>query len=119
NCAGGGRNAPSSNGGDVSQASIADAAGTLWVGDMEAHNTLDYPYRFLGNTLAIVNGDGGKRLQTGIGSSAALVARHLEMTNVLFTDGHVKSLRLESIMAQNPTPATAANKYPMLTPESD
>jgi prepilin-type N-terminal cleavage/methylation domain-containing protein/prepilin-type processing-associated H-X9-DG protein len=120
NCAGNNRNGPSWNEGDVAQAVLAEPATTLWVGDSEAHNTGNYPYRFLGNTLKTVPGSPSPlRLQTGIGSSAALAARHLDTTNILFCDGHVKAMKFDAIAKENPTPTTAANKYPMLSPEAD
>ncbi|RYX85717.1 DUF1559 domain-containing protein [bacterium] len=120
NCSGDGRNGASSNETDVSQASLQEPATTLWVGDVEAHNTADYPYRFLGNNLAVVNGSPApKRLQTGITTSGALANRHLETTNILYCDGHVKAMRLENIAKINPTPATVANRWPILTPEAD
>ena len=64
---------------------------------------------------------GPRRLQAYNGQSAALVERHLETTNVLFTDGHVKSLKMNVYWPKNnPDPnAPASSRHPMFTTEDD
>ena len=118
------RSAPSDNDADVAGAAIEDAAGTLWVADMEASGSLATSYRFAGNGVSLfpvgssirfVNND-----NPGSGDGGAIKDRHLETSNVLFCDGHVKALRLDAIARQNPgTTVTSLNRLPMLTTEID
>ncbi|RYG72841.1 DUF1559 domain-containing protein [bacterium] len=105
------RTAPSQNGSaSVSQAAIADAAGTLWVADMEADGALNPAWRFLGR----FSSKNGNRAVLYSAQSAAITQRHLDTANVLFCDGHVKALKNDAIVAKN-----AAGVNFMLTPESD
>jgi prepilin-type N-terminal cleavage/methylation domain-containing protein/prepilin-type processing-associated H-X9-DG protein len=115
NCAGDNRTAPSSNASDVSQASLQEPSTTLWAADAEITGTTDYSYRFLGSNMSVIKGDPSpQRIASNIGSSAGIGNRHLETANILFCDGHVKSLKLDAIIKKN-----ASNVYSMLTPESD
>ena len=120
NCAGDGRTAPSANDRDVALASLQEPATTVWVADAEAYATIDPTYRFLGNTFVFDEAARPRRLQAYDGQSAALVERHLETVNVLFADGHVKSLKMNTLAANNPNPAApASSRHPMFTVEAD
>ncbi|RYG72842.1 DUF1559 domain-containing protein [bacterium] len=118
----GSRTGPSWNENDTSMASLEDAAGTLWVADMEADGSLNTAYRFLGNNITFATGAPGPRSRLLPGSSGvggAIVGRHLETTNVLFCDGHVKSLKLDAIARSNNTDPQSRTRYPMLSVEND
>ncbi len=115
-------NAPSNNTADVAQASLQEPATTLWVTDMEADGSVTPPYRFIvgnGNVLTFGTGSQGRRLIGFSAQSAAIIDRHLDTTNVLFCDGHVKSQKLDAIAKLNPSPASVLNRYPELSIESD
>jgi prepilin-type N-terminal cleavage/methylation domain-containing protein/prepilin-type processing-associated H-X9-DG protein len=116
-------NGPSLNEKDVSAAAVVDPAATLWVADMEADGNLDYAYRFVsgnGNNLSFASGSGSNRRLIGYANfSGSIVDRHLETTNVLFCDGHVKAQKLNDIARVNTNAASVFNKYPILSVESD
>ena len=120
NCAGDGRTAPSDNERDVAVASLQEPATTVWVADAEAYATIDPTYRFLGNNFTFDETTRPRRLQAYNGQSAALVERHLETVNVLFADGHVKALKMNTLAANNTNAAApASSRHPMFTVESD
>ena len=120
NCAGDGRTAPSDNANDVAMASLQEPATTVWVADAEAYIDITPAYRFLGNTFVFDEAARPRRLQAYDGQSAALVERHLETVNVLFADGHVKSLKMNTLAQNNPNPsAPASSRHPMFTIEAD
>jgi prepilin-type N-terminal cleavage/methylation domain-containing protein/prepilin-type processing-associated H-X9-DG protein len=120
NCRGDGRTGPSASDSDITLSSIEDPAGTLWVGDQEAFVTVDAASRFVGNNLNFDNTSRPRRMEGFAWLSSAWVERHLETINVLFCDGHVKSLKLNIIATPNPNPtAPVSSRYPMLTNEAD
>ena len=120
NCGGDGRTGASVNDRDVSLASLGSPATTVWTADSEAYQTIDPAYRFVGNTFTFDEAARPRRLQAFNGQSAALVERHLETVNVLFTDGHVKSLKMNILAQNNPDPnAPASSRHPMFTTEDD
>jgi prepilin-type N-terminal cleavage/methylation domain-containing protein/prepilin-type processing-associated H-X9-DG protein len=122
-CSGNELNGPSSNANDVAQATLQDAAGTAWVTDMEIEDFPTPAYRFIpgdNNTILFKTGAAGHRHITGVYSlSGTIVSRHLEMTNALFCDGHVKSQRLEALGRVNTAAATVHNRLPVLSVEAD
>lgn len=123
NNSGFGRNGPANNGGDQALAALQDPAGTLWIADKEADENPTPSHRFLGNTAFFPTGapfGPRSRLTFSSGNGAAITARHLETTNVLFADGHVKSMRLSAIARENPgTTSASPNRYPMMSIEAD
>jgi prepilin-type N-terminal cleavage/methylation domain-containing protein/prepilin-type processing-associated H-X9-DG protein len=118
NCAGDGRSGASVNGPDVSLASLQAPTTTIWIGDSVAYQQTDTAYRFVGNNLTFDDTTRPRRLQAFNGQSGALVERHLETLNLLYCDGHVKSVKMNSIAIPK-TGVPAANKYPALTTEDD
>ena len=118
NCQGDGRSGPGWNEGDTALASLQSPATTLWVGDSVAYQRVDPAYRFLGNNLTFDEAARPRRLQAYNGQSSALVERHLETINLLYCDGHVKAVKMNSF-ANPKTGVPAANKYPALTNEDD
>jgi prepilin-type N-terminal cleavage/methylation domain-containing protein/prepilin-type processing-associated H-X9-DG protein len=122
-CSGNGLNAASNNSGDVAQASLAEPATTAWVADMEPDASFTPAYRFIpnsNNTVAYGAGSSSYRRLTGaISQSSGITNRHLETTDVLFTDGHVKALRLETLGRYNASSATVSGRLPMLSIEAD
>ncbi len=83
---------------------LADAAGTVWISDI----TSGADRNSFGWSCAPAGGSGCTSTQpaTVVNTTANpnqidyMVARHLETTNVLYTDGHVKSQRLSSLAAR-------------------
>lgn len=98
--AGDGQTPPRSAAYLVSLSSIVSPASTVWATDNINRRTTEEPNGAFGflwqnaaSNPAVTTGDGGfKRLEK-------IVARHLETTNVLFCDGHVKSLKLDALAA--------------------
>jgi prepilin-type processing-associated H-X9-DG protein len=118
----GNRNGPGWNEGDTAVASIAEPAGTLWVADMEADGSLNTSYRFIGNNISFPpGGSGGNRRMIACpsGAGGAIIDRHLSTTNVLFCDGHVKSMKLDAIARSTTTDSLNLNRYPMLSTDAD
>ena len=117
------RTGPAWNAEDISLAAIEDAAGTLWIADKEADGSVDTAYRIIGNNATFTIGSSfGPRARLIFGSpgqGAAIVARHLDTTNVLFCDGHVKSLKLDAIARSTGTNPQLENRYPMMSVQSD
>ena len=110
---------PSANGIDISLSSLDESSTTLWVADMEQQPPADgviWSYRFIPTSIGMTIVAGSPRkLKAGTNYSADIPERHLDTTNVLFCDGHVKSLKLDAIAKQN----AAGTTYPMLTVQSD
>ena len=118
NCAGDGRSGPGSNEGDTAMASLQSPSTTLWIGDSVAYQQTPTAYRFVGNNLTFDDASRPRRLQAYNGQSGALVERHLETINLLYCDGHVKAVKMNSFAIPK-AGAPAANKYPLLTTEDD
>ena len=96
---------------DTSLSSIDAPATTFWVTDTapNASNANKGKYRtcFKVDIPFVVSTDRTKAMEGGTDNyGAAIASRHLETTNVLYADGHVKSLKLGAIGAKNTaTPA--------------
>ena len=107
-------------------AKIQAPATTVWVMDGIASDWTG-PYIEWDNpqTFSVTNVGGIPQFGPGT-TDKVIVARHLETANVLFADGHVKSLRLE-IVAKSKALASAAGQgcgsgctiYPAFTAEAD
>ena len=85
---------------NVSLAQIVVPATTVWVADTDANN-LYHTYRFSWPNKAAnptIAAGSPPRFPTNL---AAISARHLDTTNVLYCDGHVKSLRLDALAKTN------------------
>ncbi len=88
--------------GSLSLASVESSATTVWVGDSNGA----YNFSWASGQPAVSGTP--KRLGNSDYQNGSLVERHLETTNVLFVDGHVKAMKLNSLIA----PATdGAYKY--------
>ncbi len=93
-------------------ASIDEPVTTVWVGDGSG----SYQIAWLDTSPAITTIGGVKALGDGTLLSGAAVERHLETSNILFVDGHVKSMKMASLTALgNTTPAY----YKYFTPNAD
>lgn len=96
-----------SNGDGLSLAALQDASGTVWAGDIVSGTAaLAFGWQCL-------TGAGCGNQPTPVINNTVtpnqidrLVARHLETTNVLFCDGHVKAQRLESLAARRTADGT-------------
>ena len=105
--------------GGMSLANLNAPATTIWVTDGNGSYQISWPnpndqgqIRDLpgGRVLSWKDtSNPGDYLQEG-----GVVERHLETTDILYTDGHVKSLKLNSVMAQN-----AAGYRVAFTPTDD
>ena len=104
--------------GGMNLANLNAPATTVWASDGNGGYQISWPntgdqgqIRDLGNgrVLSWKPVTDGAYLQEG-----GVVERHLETTNVLYTDGHVKSLKLNALVAQN-----AAGYRVAFTPADD
>ncbi len=82
----------------VSLAQIASPAGTVWATDTDNREETNGSFGFswdnaASNPVISTNTRGQKRLDK-------IVERHLESSNVLFCDGHVKALKIDALAAQ-------------------
>lgn len=84
---GGGDNYTSPNGAAISD--LQDSAGTIWVTD--ANHAYEFTWQNPANNPAITTGT--PRQLSNISE------RHLETTNILFCDGHVKAMKLNAVAA--------------------
>lgn len=86
----------------ISIASIQAPATTVWVTDIEKNGTNILYWRFLfTNPLPTINTTLTPKALVGHASSGRIPERHLETTNVLYCDGHVKALKLDALAARN------------------
>ena len=94
------------NGLPASLALIQEPATTYWIMDSTVNqNRAQYgKYRicFNPNETYVVSADGLKAMETVTNNfGGAIAARHLETVNVLFADGHAKSVKVNSLGAKN------------------
>jgi prepilin-type N-terminal cleavage/methylation domain-containing protein/prepilin-type processing-associated H-X9-DG protein len=110
---------PSSNSSETTLSQLGESATTLWVAD--ASNTAtDYVYRYIpvaksGGDGVSISGSNPRVLNGHSSASGKISERHLETTNVLYCDGHVKAVKLDAIAKQN----AGGTAIPALTVESD
>ena len=94
-------------GGAVALAEVADPAGTFWVGDGEwsdlgnpgnySQNS-GWSYMFdIGTGIPKFYSDPPMQMYGNFDYSAAIIAKHLGMANILFCDGHVKSQNVANL----------------------
>lgn len=92
---------------------LVDASGTLWIGDGNGYFEFAWssaqgdPDDNVIQPNVEVDGSGLRYLDN-------LVERHLNTIPVLFCDGHVKSVKLDSLTRKN-----AAGAYPVFTIQDD
>lgn len=80
-------------------------------------NNWEIAWENSGSNPTIVNGSPGRRLNNGNGE---IVERHLGNANILFVDGHVKSLGLDTITTRRPnTSFGSQNVWPIFTIQAD
>ncbi|BDI28866.1 hypothetical protein CCAX7_009170 [Capsulimonas corticalis] len=91
----------------VSLATLASPASTIWVGDGSGSYQIDWQDQGSVTNPVFVKGglsyfanpnDFGSPNQRQEG---ALVARHTDMANVVYCDGHAKSVRLTNLLGKN------------------
>ncbi len=120
-------NGPGPAKGTVSLSQLGDAAGTAWVlessfgGPGVTNGPPSYfygKYRIMANYFTPFTPSGTPRKAFADSNSfgAAVSERHLETTNVLFCDGHVKALKLDALNARS---RTDNNVFKMLTIADD
>ena len=84
---------------------LEDPAATVWVMDSALNDTngtsVNYgKYRFNFYTYGTYTPSGTPRTVTFNDFTARITERHLDTTNVLYTDGHVKAQKLNSLLAR-------------------
>ncbi|RYG66087.1 DUF1559 domain-containing protein [bacterium] len=84
------------------QATISSPAIIVWAADGVAVN--NYAWQFIGG--ASITGTAGQRRFSG--PQGVIAERHLETTNLLYCDGHVKSRKLDELTRTNSGGALAA-----------
>jgi prepilin-type N-terminal cleavage/methylation domain-containing protein/prepilin-type processing-associated H-X9-DG protein len=84
------------------QATISSPAIIVWVADGVSLNS--YAWQFIGG--ASITGSAGQR--TFSGPQGVIAERHLETTNLLYCDGHVKARKLDELTKKNSGGALAA-----------
>ncbi|MDF2439708.1 MAG: hypothetical protein JWN98_692 [Abditibacteriota bacterium] len=90
--------------GNTSLSSLQDSAGTVWIGDSSAH--FEFAWENKADQPEVIN-DTPRWLDY-------LSERHLETISIIYCDGHVKSVRLDSLTKKN-----AAGAYPAFTIQDD
>ncbi len=105
----------------ISLSNIASPAATIWAADTNNREETNGSYGFswdnaLMNPGVMHNADGVLQLDK-------IIARHLETTNVLFCDGHVKALKPDALAKTktliDPLDATTKNVMTLFTIEDD
>jgi prepilin-type N-terminal cleavage/methylation domain-containing protein/prepilin-type processing-associated H-X9-DG protein len=90
--------------GNTTLSSLQDSSRTIWIGDSSAH--FEFAWENKADQPDVVD-DKPRWLDY-------LIERHLETASFLYCDGHVKSVRLESLTKKN-----AAGAYPVFTIQDD
>lgn len=112
---------------NVALSAVADSAGTAWVVESDysaAGVTNGAPTYFYGKfrffpvyaTQYTPVGKPRRAFADGNSFGAALIERHLDTTNVLFCDGHVKAVKLDALNARS---SADGNVFKMLTIAAD
>lgn len=86
-------------------ASISAPATTIWVGEIlpidttsQAYADFEFNWASRADQPIAATVVRGTPTLVGTASSIGIAARHLETTNILYCDGHVKSVRLDSLL---------------------
>ena len=90
--------------GGKSIAAIGSVVTTVLVGDaFDLGDNADIYSKDVDNQFLYLPNNKPRVIQSNYGSPGnyALTERHLETTNVLFCDGHVKALKLDALVATN------------------
>jgi prepilin-type N-terminal cleavage/methylation domain-containing protein/prepilin-type processing-associated H-X9-DG protein len=96
---------------------------TMWVAEagLGSNSTSKtwHTCRFWGVKIQTIQGTVDPRtLTSSTQYSGRIVERHLETTNVMFCDGHIKALRIDNLTIQSNKPGYAGNRY-MQTMDDD
>jgi prepilin-type N-terminal cleavage/methylation domain-containing protein/prepilin-type processing-associated H-X9-DG protein len=91
---------------NTSLAAIGDAANCVWIGDSSAH--FEFAWENKADQPSVDVDPSGRRYLD------YLLVRHLDTLPVLFCDGHVKALKIETLTRKN-----AAGAYPSFTIQDD
>ncbi len=91
---------------NTSLAALQDAAGTIWIGDSSAH--FEFAWENKDDQPDVATDPSGLRYLD------YLVERHLNTIPLLYCDGHVKSVKLDTLIRKN-----AAGVYPVFTIQDD
>ena len=94
-------------GSGTSLATLASPATTIWAGDGSGSYQIDWQNQnsvtspIFNNSGLPYFGDPGNFTAPNQRGEGALVARHTEFANIVFCDGHAKSMRLSSLLTKN------------------
>ena len=104
----------------ISQASIEAPSTTAWVFDGRSDTSYEI-FNFIPSNTPTIGTDQGVRslFFSGVGGTSAATGvheRHLETTNVLYCDGHVKAQKVDTLNARA---ASNANVAKLFTIEDD
>jgi prepilin-type N-terminal cleavage/methylation domain-containing protein/prepilin-type processing-associated H-X9-DG protein len=81
----------------ISLAALEDVVNTVWAGDMSRSGNTNYLYSFDGNEAPYFN-DAKEPAELGFsGGYYSFGERHLNTSNILFADGHVKAMKLVNL----------------------
>jgi prepilin-type N-terminal cleavage/methylation domain-containing protein/prepilin-type processing-associated H-X9-DG protein len=97
------------NSAGASLASIEDASGTIMITDSKFYYSL-----MPGTPRTAVDADGSACVAPSYSPSKCAAARHLDTVNTLFVDGHVKSMKWQTILG-----GTGVSVYRYWTTSSD
>jgi len=96
---------PFANGTPIAYASVEAPADTVWVGEGEQKQTIyDMAWANVAETPVIIPGSPRVLKNTVSGANQELVERHTEFTNVIWCDGHAKSVKLDYLAATHTMP---------------
>lgn len=108
---------------DATMPRILDPSNTVWIGEtlpIDASNssfhTFEFSWADRTDQPTAVNTVRNIPVIYGTGATVALAARHLGTSNVLYCDGHVKAVRLESLMKPS---STGPGYYSAFTTNAD
>ena len=92
---------PATDDKNITLAAVGSSATTFWVGDA-THPSGDTAKGYAINSygdgdLIVTPGAPGTRLLGKLGEGRGFVERHLETGNVLFVDGHVKAMKIDTL----------------------
>lgn len=112
----------------ISLSQIVQPAGTVWAGDINSRQGTDRSYGILwanaGVQPAVKTPADDATIPNGTRQLDKLIERHLGTSNILFCDGHVKAMRLDTLAqthrVEDPVGSgTFKDVMPMFTIEED
>ncbi|RYG65885.1 DUF1559 domain-containing protein, partial [bacterium] len=91
-----GRKGPGNSNPPMAMSSLGSAATTIWVAD--GNGSYGIVWDLIANNPTPIDNGTAKRLGWNSYTDGSLVERHLDTSNVMFCDGHVKSLKMSQLL---------------------